>query len=255
MVDFLQLPTAYALSWQSWLLVLLTGFVVGLSKAGLKGITILVVTILALTFGSKPSTGILLVLLIFGDILAIAYYHRHVRWEYLLLLLPPMILGVIIGVLVGDSIPDSVFKKSMAVLIFATVIMMLWWDWKKPKHVVFGRWFANTMGFGAGFATMIGNLAGAFSNIYFLAMQLPKQQFIGTAAWLFFIINLFKLPFHVWVWETVHLTSFSLNLRLFPAVLIGFLVGVRIIQRVKDDLYRKLILGATALGSLLIFLR
>jgi uncharacterized membrane protein YfcA len=116
-------------------------------------------------------------------------------------------------------------------------------------------WFAGGMGLAAGFTTMIGNLAGAFSNIFFLAMRLPKNQFIGTAAWLFFIINLFKLPFHIWVWETVSLETLSLNLRLIPGIFLGLWVGVHVVKIIKNHHYRKLILILTAIGALMIFFR
>jgi uncharacterized membrane protein YfcA len=108
------------------------------------------------------------------------------------------------------------------------------------------------MGALAGFTTMVGNLAGAFSNIYFLAMRLPKNTFIGTAAWLFFIINSFKIPFHIWSWETINNSSILKSLELVPFVLLGLVSGVYVVKRIKDDSYRKLILIFTALGGIAI---
>jgi len=104
----------------------------------------------------------------------------------------------------------------------------------------------------AGFSTMVGNLAGAFSNIYFLAIKLPKNEFIGTAAWLFFIINLFKVPFHIWVWETINLESLKISLTLIPAVISGLLLGVFLVKKINNNKYRKLILIFTGLGGLAI---
>jgi uncharacterized membrane protein YfcA len=111
------------------------------------------------------------------------------------------------------------------------------------------------MGILAGITTMIGNLAGAFSNIFFLAMRLPKNEFIGTAAWLFFIINLIKLPFHYFVWGTVNTDSVLIDLRLIPMVIFGFIIGVRAIALIKDAHYRSMILILTAIGGLLILVR
>ena len=108
------------------------------------------------------------------------------------------------------------------------------------------------MGILAGFTTMVGNLAGAFSNIYFLAMQLPKNTFIGTAAWLFFIINTFKLPFHIWSWETINQSSILKSLELVPFVILGLFVGVYLVKNINDEGYRKLILLFTALGGVAI---
>jgi len=99
---------------------------------------------------------------------------------------------------------------------------------------------------------MVGNLAGAFSNIYFLAMRLPKNAFIGTAAWLFFIINSFKVPFHIWSWETINTSSLSKSLELVPFVVAGLFVGVFLVKKINDDSYRKLILLFTVLGGIVI---
>ena len=102
---------------------------------------------------------------------------------------------------------------------------------------------------------MVGNLAGAFSNIYFLAIRLPKNEFIGTSAWLFFIINLFKVPFHVWSWGTINLTSVQISLSLIPGVVIGFGLGVFMVKKINNDKYRQLILLLTGLGGLTILLQ
>ena len=98
-------------------------------------------------------------------------------------------------------------------------------------------------------------VAGAFTNIYFLAMRIPKNEFIGTAAWLFFIINIVKLPFHIFVWHTIDYSSIHRNLYLFPMVIIGFLIGVKLIQYMKEEYYRKFILFMSALGALIILLK
>ena len=229
--------------------------IVGISKAGIKGITIVVVTLLAIVFGGKASTGILLPMLIIGDIVAVIYYRRHVKWRYLAQLLPWMMLGVVLGTWAGKDIPEAIFKQGMAVIILFSVAMMYWWDRRKSQTVPDYWWFGGIMGLAAGFTTMIGNLAGAFSNIFFLAMRMPKNDFIGTAAWLFFIINIFKLPFHIFVWKTITLETLSLNLRLAPAVFFGFFLGIRIVKLIKEQQYRQMILALTALGAILIFFR
>lgn len=250
-----ELSLPFQLSWLDWSLALLAVMIIGISKAGVKGVAIVVVTLMALVFGSKASTGILLPLLTVGDIFAVIYYHRHTQWKYLRRLLPWMILGVLFGVRVGEDLPESTFKHGMAAIILLTVVMMFWWERQKVKTVPDQWWFAGIMGLAAGFTTMIGNLAGAFSNIFFLAMRLPKDQFIGTAAWLFFIINLFKLPFHIFVWETVTWETIAIDLRLLPGILVGLVVGIFIVKKIKDRHYRQLILFLTAVGALVILFR
>jgi uncharacterized membrane protein YfcA len=245
----------YHLSWSNWFLAFLAALILGLGKAGIKGLGVVIVTLMAIVFGGKASTGVLIPLMIVADIFAVIYYHRHTQWKFLRKLLPAMFLGVLLGVWFGNDISEQLFKHIMAVFIFLTVIIMIWMDRKKtigiPKHWL----FSGSMGLVAGFTSMIGNLAGAFANIYFLAMRLPKNEFIGTAAWLFFIINVFKLPFHIFVWKTVTAESLFLNLFLIPGILLGFFTGVTLVKLLNNEVYRKFILVVTAVGALLILFR
>jgi uncharacterized membrane protein YfcA len=227
----------------------------GIAKSGIKGLAVLIVTSLALVYGAKESTGILMPLLICGDILAVIYYKRHVKWIYLIKLLPWMVLGVLVGVVLGKDLPEDLFKSGMAVIILISVVIMYYWERKKDRKVPTHWSFAALMGMMAGLTTMVGNLAGAFSNIYFLAIKLPKNEFIGTAAWLFFIINLFKVPFHIWSWGTINRASFQISLSLIPAVIAGFCLGIFLVKKINNDKYRQLILLLTGLGGLAILLQ
>lgn len=224
----------------------------GIGKSGIKGLGVVIVTLMAIVFGGKASTGILMPMMITADIFAVIYYHRHTQWYFLKKLLPMMVVGVILGVWLGNGISEALFKQIMAVFILLTVVIMIWMDRTKtfgiPKHWA----FSSFMGLLSGVTSMIGNLAGSFASIYLLAIRLPKNEFIGTAAWLFFIINVFKLPFHIFVWKTVNTETLQLNLILAPAIIIGFFLGIKLVKRINNDLYRKLVLVVTAVGALII---
>lgn len=250
-IDF----SSVQLSLYSFSLATFAAFIVGISKAGVKGIAVLIVTLMALAFGAKASTGFLVPLLLVGDVFAVIYYNRHTQWVYIKRFLPWMMAGVLIGVVIGKDIPTEQFKTGMACIILGSVVMMYWWDRKKEKTVPTHWFFAGSMGIMAGITTMVGNLAGAFSNIFFLAMRLPKNQFIGTAAWLFFIINLFKLPFHIWVWKTITPQTLTINAMLLPAIGIGLFAGIKLVRLIKDQNYRKLILLLTALGAIILVIK
>jgi uncharacterized membrane protein YfcA len=249
------LSTAPDITITAWALALTAAFVIGISKAGIKGIAIINVTLMALAFGAKESTGMIVPLLVVGDAFAVIYYNRHAQWKYIVAFLPWMILGVLIGTAIGKDLPETTFKISMSIIILGTVIMMYWWDRKKSRSVPTHWAFAGFIGTMAGITTMIGNLAGAFSNIYFLAMRLPKNQFIGTAAWLFFIVNIFKLPFHIFIWKTITPETLIINLKLVPGIVLGIIVGVRLVKIIKEQFYRKMILILTAIGAFLILFR
>jgi len=254
-LTYLEIIHSYNLSLLQWLAIALAVFLLGLSKAGIKGIGIIIVVILAFVFGEKTSTGILLPMLICADILAVIYYNRHAQWQYIFKLLPMMIVGVLVGVWIGNDISEEIFKKLMAIIIIGLVVLMFITESRKLTTVPKSKLFSWIMGFLAGFTTMIGNLAGPVSNIYFLATRLPKNEFIGTAAWLFFIVNVFKLPFHFFVWKTVTLQTLVLNSVLVPFVVLGFFVGVAIVKLISNLNYRRFILVVTAIGGLILLFR
>jgi uncharacterized protein len=242
-------------SFLNWALILLGAFIIGLSKAGLKGIDMMNVTIMALVFGGKASTGIVLPLLCVADIMAVTYYHRHAQWTHFWKLIPWMVIGILIGVFVGKDLNEAVFRKLMALIIISTVVIMLVLEFRKTVSVPSNKLFVANMGLVAGFTTMLGNLAGAFSNIYFLAMRMPKNDFIGTAAWVFLVINLFKLPFQVFYWKNITTITLQTDLFLLPALVAGFWAGLKIVAKIKDDNYRKVVIVLTLIGAIVIFLK
>ena len=239
----------------SLILVFAGAFIIGLAKAGLKGIDMLNVTLMALVFGGKASTGIVLPLLCAADIAAVWYYNRHAQWKHFWKLLPWMAAGILVGVYAGKDLDELVFRKVMAVIIILTVVIILLMEFRKSVSIPTHPLFAAGTGVAAGIATMLGNLAGAFSNLYFLAMRLPKNNFIGTAAWLFLVINLFKLPFQVFYWKNITADSLQTDLILLPVLALGFWAGIKIVKHIKDDNYRKIVIVLTLIGAMVIFLK
>jgi uncharacterized membrane protein YfcA len=239
----------------AWAMAAFGSFLLGMAKGGIKGLGAIITTILALIFGSKASTGIVMPLLIVGDLFAVWYYHRHAQWIYLWKFMPWMVVGVLVGVWYGKDLPEAEFKQGMAVLILLSVLLMWYLDRKKELAFPDKTWFSAIMGGISGFATMVGNLAGPFSELYFLAQRVSKEMFIGTAAWIFLITNLFKLPFHIWSWETIHARSLAVDLVLLAPLLAGLWAGVRLVRVINQRAFRALILVLTALGALIILVR
>lgn len=254
-MSYLEILHSYNLTALQWIAIGFAVFLLGLSKSGIKGIGIIIVVILAFVFGEKTSTGILLPMLIVADIFAVIYYNRHAQWNIIKKLIPFMIIGVLVGVWVGNDISKIIFKRLIAIIIIASVIIMFYTESRKSTKVPTHKLFSAGTGFLAGFTTMIGNLAGPISNIYFLAMRFPKNEFVGTAAWLFFIINVFKLPFHIFIWKTVTPESLALNSVLIPAVILGFFLGAYIVKLISNVNYRRFILIVTTIGGIIMLFR
>lgn len=238
-----------------WLLLALCALFVGMSKVGIAGISMFYIPVLALIFGGKTSTGILLPMLMMADIFGVSYYHRHAEWKYLVKLLPWAFVGIGIGLWVGKVVNDEWFKNIIAILVFAGVGIMLWRE-RQKKNDFFPEtwWFAAIMGVMGGFATMIGNVAGPIFAIYMLAMQLPKNAFIGTGAWFFLIVNFFKFPLQVWVWNNIGLKTIIMDLMMLPAIAAGAFLGVWIVRKIPDKTYRTFIVIVTVLSAFLLLI-
>ena len=249
----MQILSLYPFS--TWLIIMLASFFIGLGKAGLKGIDMLNVTLMAFVFGSKSSTGIVLPLLCLADIAAVSYYNRHAQWNHFWKITPWMVVGILIGIFVGKDMNEILFRKVMAIIILLTIVIIVVMEYRKSIKVPTNPLFVISTGLAAGFTTMLGNLAGVFSNLYFLAMRLEKNDFIGTAAWIFLCMNLFKLPFQVFLWKNISIQSLQIDVVLVPTLILGFLVGLKIVNKVKENSYRQLIIILTLIGSVMMLFK
>lgn len=251
----MQILVSFDLTTFQWGLFIFCGMLIGMSKTGVPGVSMIVIPILAMIFGGKPSTGVLLPMLIMADVFGVFHYHRHANWKYLLKALPWAFVGIFIAMYVGNHVDDTQFKHIMAVVIFAGLGLMLWRDRNKNNQSIPTHWsFAATLGLAGGFATMIGNAAGSVMAIYLLALRLPKNEYIGTAAWFFFIVNLFKVPLHIFSWHTISWSSFVLDMAALPGITMGAFLGIFIVKHIPNKSYRLFVIIITVLSAFLMLL-
>ena len=93
----------------------------------------------------------------------------------------------------------------------------------------------------AGFTTMVANSGGPVMSIYLLSAGLGMLGFLGTSAWFFFAVNLFKVPFSIGL-DLIDVDSLLLDAWLVPAVLIGAAVGRAVIARIDSRRFETLVL-------------
>ncbi len=239
--------------WQ-WALAVVGALLVGVSKTGIAGLGMLFVVIFAQIMPARQATGIVLPLLICGDLVAVASYRQHAQWRFLWRLFPWAAAGVVVGYFALGRINDRQAQVLIGVIIFALLAVHL----ARRRGVVddegeHGWWFAPTIGVLAGFTTLVANAAGPLMVIYLLAMRLPKMEFVGTGAVFFLLLNWFKVPFMVHL-RLINAASFAINLWLAPAVLAGALLGRLVLRRIDQKLFENLALAlAAAAGLKLLF--
>jgi uncharacterized membrane protein YfcA len=232
----------------------LVALFIGMSKTGVHGAGMVAVPMLAAVFGGQLSSGIMLPMLCLADVMGVWYYHRHASWQHLKKLFPWAALGTVLGTAVGGYIDDVTFKIIMAVIIVLSVVIMVWLERATKKDIPNHPWFAALSGTAGGFTSMIGNLAGSVMAIYFLAMRLPKNSFIGTTAWFFMVINWFKIPFHVWGWHTITWNTFLLDITTLPFIALGAFLGIFIVKKLPENVYRWFIITMTLLAALVMLI-
>lgn len=239
----------FTFSSHEFLVFLVVAVFIGMSKTGIHGAGMIAVPMLAIVFGGQLSSGILLPILCIADVMGVWYYHRHASWYHLKKLFPWAGAGIVLGTIVGGLIDDQTFKMVMAVIIVISVFIMVWLEREQKDEIPDYKWFASLTGVAAGFTSMIGNLATSVVAIYFLTMRLPKNSFIGTAAWFFLVVNWFKVPFHIFSWKTITWDTFLLDLATLPFIALGAFLGIVIVRKMKDRAYRWFIIAMTLVAA------
>ena len=237
----------------AWQLALAVGgaLLVGFSKTGISGLGLVVAVMFASFIPAKQASGFVLPLLICGDLFALASYRAHAQWVHLWRLLPWTVLGVLTGYVALGRMGDREARVSIGAIILIMITVQLWRRARaKPGELPEqAAWFAPTLGILAGFTTLVANAAGPLMAIYLLAMRLPKLEFVGTSAVFFLLLNLFKVPFMVNL-GLITFDSLGFNLLLMPVVVVGALLGRRILPKINQRVFENLALGLSAVAGL-----
>ena len=233
-----------------WTLLAVGSVLIGLGKTGIPGISIAFVPVLAAILPTRASTGFLLPMLIIGDIFAVTYYKRHAQWKHLIRLIPFSLIGIGIGYFTMKLISDDQLRPIIGVVVLLMLTVQLIrsrgaGDASVPRSI----WFALVMGVTAGFTTMLANAAGPIMAIYLLAMRLPKEQYVGTGAWYFFVVNLIKVPLSASL-GLITVESLLSNAVLIPAITLGAVMGIIVLKIIPQTVFRLAILLIAAASAI-----
>jgi uncharacterized protein len=239
-----------------WIAGVLCALLVGFSKTGVVGLGIVAVPIMAGIFPPRESTGILLPMLVVGDIVAVTLYRRHAldrsMWRTLLRLLPWVALGLGLGYVAMDWVTDRQMSPILGGLILGLLVLQFvrkragdWMDQRLPHT----WWFGAICGFLAGLATMLANAAGPITVMYFLARGLPKREFVVTGAWFYLIVNLIKMPMSATL-GLVTAPTLAFDLAMVPIILVGAVLGYFVLSKMPQKVFDGLVLVIAVAASL-----
>ena len=233
--------------WQ-WLLGAFCAFMIGVAKTGMPGVGILVIPLMVVTVGdTKHSAGWLLPILCTADLFAVFYWRRHAAANKLFSMAPWVVVGMAGGA-AALYLEDRYLRPLVGAIVLAMLALYLYRRYKSDLRPAHGGLF----GMAAGFATTVANAAGPVMNLYLLTKQLPKEEFIATGAWFFFVINLAKIPIYAWH-GLFSRTSLIFDAVLIPAVLLGALAGRWLLGRIPPHVFEALVIVMTAASTILLF--
>lgn len=240
---------------------------VGFSKTAVSGANTVSLAIFAAVLPARASTGVLLPVLIAGDVLAVLTYRRHAHWPTLWRLFPAVAAGVVIGTLFLMWADDGVVRTSIGAILLLMAGVTLWRRRRadsangagaadEPEAVTgrAGRAKARSYGVLGGFTTMVANAGGPVMSMYLLSAGFRKLGFLGTSAFFFLIVNLSKVPFSAGL-GLIDGHSLLLDAALAVFVVPGALFGRWAVNRINQRLFEQLVIAATIVGGVQLLLR
>ncbi|WP_031510460.1 sulfite exporter TauE/SafE family protein [Streptomyces megasporus] len=250
---------------------------VGFSKTAVSGANTVSLAIFAAVLPARESTGVLLPLLLVGDVIAVITYRRHAHWPTLVRMFPAVAVGVVVGTVFMAWAGDTLIRRSIGVILLFMVAVTLWRrrvDGRRAREGRAqgsdaqgnggrengggggrtGRHAMRSYGVLGGFTTMVANAGGPVMSLYLLSVGFRKLGFLGTSAWFFLVVNAFKVPFMLGL-DLINAESLRLNATLVALVVVGAFVGRAVVARIDQRLFDRLVIAATTLGGLQLLLR
>jgi uncharacterized membrane protein YfcA len=236
----------------TWVLVVVASVLLGFSKTAVGGISMVSVAIFAAVLPARASTGLVLLLFLVGDVVALRAYTRFTDWTVLRRLAPAVAVGIATGALFLLVAADLAVRRTIGVILLVLVVVAAAQRGRRRgDDDVPGPSSSLMMSTGtiSGFTSMVANAGGAILSLYLLRLRLPVMVFLGTTAWFFFVINVVKVPISLGLglldWSTARATVV-----LSPAVVVGALAGRAVARRLSWETFEWVILIVTFAAAL-----
>jgi uncharacterized membrane protein YfcA len=232
-----------------WALGIASAFMIGISKTGAPGAVSVAIPFMVMIVGdARLSAAWTQPILSSGDLLGLYYWRKHADAKKLFSLIPWVLIGVVIASFALD-LNERIIRIIVAVIVLLMLNVQAWRRWGGKSEV---QGSAIFYGVSAGFATTIANAAAPVMNMYLLSSRLPKERFVATGTWFFFVANLLKVPVYIW-YGLYSRESLLFDAAMFPAVMLGGVAGKWFVSRVPQRIFDLLVIVITAISALLLF--
>lgn len=212
----------------------------------------LITALMALVLPAQVAIGMLLPMLIVGDMFAVtAHWRKWDRW-IVRLLIPGAALGTLIATLFISSVSVDTLRTTLGVLILLFVVYRLLESriLRSIEYVSHG-WHGLVAGTVAGLTSTLAHAGGPPVTIYLLMQELTPRTLVATSALFFVILNLIKLPGYLAV-GLLAPTMLPQLLWTIPLILIGIWVGRRAVNRVDKRMFDAILTLLLALSGFML---
>lgn len=171
------------------------GFMIGFAKGGFNTLGALLTPILSLVLPVSLAVGVLLPMLIAGDVFAVYTYWKQWDGKLVWRMLPAGAVGALVGTLLLAELSSNALRIALAIFVILVVVYKFVSDWIPRLRYQPQPWHAPVAGGLSGVASGMFNSGGPPFNSYLLLQKLPPRPFIATTAIFFALLNLIKIPF------------------------------------------------------------
>lgn len=174
--------------------IAILGFMIGFAKGGFNALGALLTPILSLVLPVASAVGVLLPMLIVGDVFAVYMYWKE--WDLALIkrMLPAGIVGALAGTFLLSSVSPDGLRVVLGLFVLASVAYNFLSDRIQSMRYRPRLWHAPAAGLLSGVASGMFNSGGPPFNSYLLLQKLQARPFIATTAIFFALLNLIKVP-------------------------------------------------------------
>jgi uncharacterized membrane protein YfcA len=242
------------------LIVLITAIFIGLSKGGFGGPVLVsfLTPILSQVMPATQAVGLVLPLLIIGDVIAVWIYWKQWDMQQVKLMLPLAIIGILIGsgllLVLAESHQDLVMRRILGAFTLLFVIYRIVSSQLQNVYYVPRKWHGQLAGWASGFGSALANLGSPPFTAYMLMQDVSPTIFIGTSTLFFFIVNVLKLPMTLLSSNVLNLHTLASVLWVVPVIPAATWIGREFTARIDQRRFEQLILGMLFVMSLYMLL-
>ncbi len=221
-----------------WVILVISTLVAATLSAvtGFGGAAILL-PVLMLMFGVRDAVPILTVAQLIGNGSRVWFNRKEIQYPVVNWFLIGAIPAALLGGFLFTSAPLSALTRLLGVSLIVIVVF---------RHLASGnlpamrlRWFAPLGGVSSFLSAIIGT-AGPLVAPFFLAFGLVKGAYIGTEALSALLMHATKLVAYGGG-DALSMQSITTGIMLGPILIVGTMLGKRLVDRVSEKVFSKLI--------------